>query len=447
MRLFTMTMITGVLVAALSNAADEGTPLPAAADVPATSLDPGAFTATHKAADTGVVTELRPLVREIAPDDDLRAALHWSPANGPFPGAGEGEPHIDLAATLGRAKFLMILPDGTHHRLRAEFKDERHEQWHDRHAARFWTTVILTIDRDGVRADTPHGTLRGTWTTALPERFGQPGEYRLGVSGELVGQQSSYSVGAVLFRVAEGPLPVAEARKRARAAIAKHLPQATIPEQQGTESGLMPDVVYENAAGERLLHVRVLLSNQKWGYDLVQVRQSRTGDLLGLAHQEVGTCVATGTPIATPAGPRPVETLRAGDEVTSFDVDRSVAVRTRVVGLHAGLAPAVLRFGDLRVTGDHPIHTPQGWVAAADLGAESRVLGLDGRRVVIGQGERIDGATRVWCLSVEHPHTYFADGILVHNKSRDWSPNLDDPWHFYWAADGVIRKGEWKKIP
>lgn len=70
MRLFTMTMITGVLVAALSNAADEGTPLPAAADVPATSLDPGAFTATHKAADTGVVTQLRPLVREIAPGDD-----------------------------------------------------------------------------------------------------------------------------------------------------------------------------------------------------------------------------------------------------------------------------------------------------------------------------------------------------------------------------------------
>lgn len=446
MRLFTMTMITGVLVAALSNAANEGTPLPAAADLPAASLDPGEFKTTHTKPDTGIVTEFRPLVREIAPGDELRAALHWSTATGPFPGAGEGEPHIDLAATLGRARFWMILPDGSHHAFRAEFEDERHEQWHDRHAARFWTTVILTISRDGVRADTPQGTLRGTWTTPLPDGFGQPGEHHLAVSGELVGQKSPYSVGHT-FRVAEGLLPVAEARKRTRAAIAKHLPQATIPEQQGTESGLMPDVVYENAAGERLLHVRVRLSNQKWGYDLVQVRQSRTGDLLGLAHQEVGTCVATGTPIATPTGPRPVETLRTGDEVMSFDVERGVAVRTRVVGLQAGLAPAVLRFGDLQVTGDHPIHTPQGWLAAANLGAESRVLGLDGRRVAIGSGERIDGETRVWCLSVEHPHTYFAGGILVHNKDRAWSPNLDDPWHFYWGPDGVIRKGRWKKIP
>jgi hypothetical protein len=33
---------------------------------------------------------------------------------------------------------------------------------------------------------------------------------------------------------------------------------------------------------------------------------------------------------------------------------------------------------------------------------------------------------------VDAPHTYFAGGVLVHNKDRAWTPWLDNPWHFHW---------------
>ena len=424
----------------------DGTDDALAAD--ADDLDPGPFTATSTNDPT--VTELRPLLREICPGDGLRAALHWKTTTGPFEphGVGRQDPRIDLLATLDSLTFKIGLPDGTVCERKAKFTDRRSEWAKNEHAAHRWATIMLTIDAAGVQADTVQGALQGKWAEPLPpDALRSFGHHHLTLSGRLVGRNSTFTAGPVRVTVAEGPIPVVEARKKALASIVEHLPEATIPaDQAGTESGLMRGMVYENARGERIVHVRVLLNQQKWGYDLAQVRQSRTGELLGLAHCGVFTCVAAGTPIATPTGARAIETLRVGDEVKSYDVDRGTHVTTRVVGLRAARAPAVLRFGDLRVTGEHPIYTPAGFEPAARIGAESRVFGMGGSWLPIAAGERVDGETEVWCLSVGPPHTYFASGILVHNKERSWSANLDDPWYFYWAKDGQVRKGAWKKL-
>ena len=45
--------------------------------------------------------------------------------------------------------------------------------------------------------------------------------------------------------------------------------------------------------------------------------------------------------------------------------------------------------------------------------------------------EPVDEPTAVYDLTVDEPHNFFAGQILVHNKSRAWSPTLDDPWYFF----------------
>ena len=400
------------------------------------------FTATSKSADGKIVTAFRPLVRQISPREPLTAVLHWSSPDGAFQqDRGEG-PAIDLAKTLDAATFTITTADGKQHQLQAKFTDARPEYWRNAQPAYRVATSFITINVDGVQVVAPYGELSGKWTKKPLAEFSKSGDYKLSIAGELVGAGTTFATGDVKFQIAMGAIPVAEAKKLAEAAIAKHLPEGKLPKNQQTESGFTPGMVYEDAAGRRVLHYNVQLGPEKWGFDLVRVTQERTGELVELAYTPVHTCLAEGTVIETPSGPRPIESLREGDEVLSYDVDRGVKAMTRVVAVRMLSAPAILQFGELRVTGEHPIYTPAGWLPAAELTAKSEVFGVDGKPFPIGEGQRIDGETKVFCLAVSAPHTYFAAGVLVHNKDRGWSAQLDDPWYFYWDSKPRV----WKKV-
>jgi hypothetical protein len=56
----------------------------------------------------------------------------------------------------------------------------------------------------------------------------------------------------------------------------------------------------------------------------------------------------------------------------------------------------------------------------------------DGKSKLLAVPEKVRGALAVYDIAVDEPHNYFAGGILVHNKSRDYSPHLDDPWYQLW---------------
>jgi hypothetical protein len=400
------------------------------------------FTATTKTADGKVVTALRPLVRQISPREPLTAVLHWSSPEGAFQQDGGEGPVIDLAKTFDAATFTITTADGKQHKLQAKFTDARPEYWRNAQPAYRVATSFLTIAADGVRVIAPYGELSGKWTKKLPVEFSKSGDYKLSIAGELIGAGTTFATGDVKYQIAMGAISVAEAKKLAEAAIAKLLPEGKLPKNQQTESGFTPGMVYEDAAGHRVLHYNVQLGPEKWGFDLVRVTQERTGELVELAYTPVHTCLAEGTVIETPSGSRPIESLREGDEVLSFDVDRGVKQATRVVALRTLSAPAILQFGELRVTGEHPIYTPAGWLPATELTAKSQVVGVDGKQFAIGEGKRIDGEVKVFCLAVAPPHTYFAAGVLVHNKDRGWSAQLDDPWYFYWDS----KPREWKKV-
>ena len=89
-------------------------------------------------------------------------------------------------------------------------------------------------------------------------------------------------------------------------------------------------------------------------------------------------CVAGGTQITTPTGPKPVEQIRDGDEVRSFDCSSGQLVTARVCGLASREVVEVFEIEvggtTLRVSAEHPIMTRRGWVKAGNLTTDDEVL-------------------------------------------------------------------------
>lgn len=130
-------------------------------------------------------------------------------------------------------------------------------------------------------------------------------------------------------------------------------------------------------------------------------------------------CVAAGTPIATPGGPRAVEDLAPGDLVLAFDLARQSAVAAPIAAVSSRPATRTLAFeGGLRVTPDHPLFASGRWVEAGEVGPEDWLLRPDGGRVRAGRPQTLVEPVAVYDLTVDGPSNFFAGGRLVHNKSR-----------------------------
>lgn len=149
-------------------------------------------------------------------------------------------------------------------------------------------------------------------------------------------------------------------------------------------------------------------------------------------------CVASGTMIATPSGPVPVEQLRGGDEVHAYDetgegliVAPIAAVSSREVdellevqvGSLVVDGPAVddplasSPFAVLRLTDEHPLLTERGWVRAGELRNDDRIYCFDSRLLllpIVGI-ERVPGRAVVHNFHVPGPETYIANGLITHN--------------------------------
>lgn len=149
------------------------------------------------------------------------------------------------------------------------------------------------------------------------------------------------------------------------------------------------------------------------------------------------SCLVTGTLISTPAGPLPVEQVQPGQKVFSFDHAQrcvTVCVVTRVFR-HEDRLYGHLQLADgrrLLATDSHPIYVANRaeYVAAGEIAAGDEVVVLDqssavprSTKVQVLQA-LVAGSERatVFDLTVEGHHNYFADGILVHNKSPPYIP-------------------------
>jgi hypothetical protein len=135
-----------------------------------------------------------------------------------------------------------------------------------------------------------------------------------------------------------------------------------------------------------------------------------------------GNCVLEGELVDTPDGQRPIESLREGDRVLTSgpsgrrEPGRIIARRESTARVWRELS---LEGGSvLRATAAHPVSTERGWFAAGKLSIGDRVHTRDGVRPISAIQER-SGDVRVFDLSVEPNPTFFASGVLVHNKTTD----------------------------
>jgi hypothetical protein len=156
------------------------------------------------------------------------------------------------------------------------------------------------------------------------------------------------------------------------------------------------------------------------------------------------SCFGGGTWIATRRGRKALRDVQVGDAVLSFDVERGRVCEREVVRLFRHAPQSVGRLsvqsgeGPARITPNHPVfieRTGEFW--RADSLDEERLGEATARGALFWTGDRLERRVfapfrmgdsgepeEVFNLQIAETETYFADGLLVHNKSVD-GPGAD----------------------
>jgi len=126
--------------------------------------------------------------------------------------------------------------------------------------------------------------------------------------------------------------------------------------------------------------------------------------------------------VATEHGPRPIETIREGDLVWSWDEATGTRMLNPVERTLTRVAPAAVEISvagsTLVTTEEHPFWVQgEAWKPAGDLRAGDRVFGLDGSVHAVDGAAVRAGALQVYNLQVRRARNYYAGdvGALVHN--------------------------------
>ncbi|WP_439623311.1 polymorphic toxin-type HINT domain-containing protein [Gemmata sp.] len=390
----------------------------------------------------GIVTVLRPVVTHLAPGDPVRIVLHLATEKGPITiDHPLGRASVWADETLASLSFRVTTPDGATHTLRPDFKPAPPPKGvNPRQPLYEAATHVVTLAETGLTRNAVstasflapvHATgftnsQAAKWAEKPAFSFDAPGRYGIAVTGAVAPEGGApvpfESATLTVERVPERfPVPSqAELVRRLRAAAAK----------DAADLKLSPDAfVIEETGGGRLVRVRAEPAAPKPGpggavlagpaeFDVVTATVKPDGALGVPVRTKVFGCVAAGTRLDGEAGAVAIEAVRAGDRVWGFDPEagKRVLVTVRVVA--ASRAAETLVFGGtLRVTANHPVFAGGAWKDAGAVRPGDELVAADGSRVRAGEPRRVLAAVDVYDLAVDGPHTFFAGGYLVHNKS------------------------------
>lgn len=127
-------------------------------------------------------------------------------------------------------------------------------------------------------------------------------------------------------------------------------------------------------------------------------------------------CFPSGTQIETDAGPVAIEHIKVGDQVFSLRDGEHALVP--VLGIKVRrteyLLVLTLSDGELTVTPDHPIWFAGAWRPAYQIERGDQLTGLSGSLQVLSVRHEVRDV-EVRTLRVGTPHSFFAEGVWVHN--------------------------------
>ncbi|MBI5724742.1 MAG: hypothetical protein HZA50_12335 [Planctomycetes bacterium] len=401
------------------------------------------------------VANLRMLVSRVAAGDELRLAIHWEAKgedgkDGPLPTVlnvvGKTMPGVDVMQVLADMVFHITTPDGKTTEFRAAKLKDNRQEWARKDVAFFRNaTYFLVLDKSGLSA----GEISGAWDGVAPALSAE-GIYKLRVSGVLkIGthtvardgmkdvREVKYEVGPAPFVVAAGAKSVAEIRRAALAALKQHAPDAAGEPQGHVESADVKGLVCDGSDGTVQVYARGQ-PGKSWSYPLYRVDVTPAGEVVRVSSREISTCVAAGTKIDTPGGGVAVEKLAEGDHVWAYDLQRKQRVTATVRTIRVSERDEVMAVGNcLRVTGEHPVWAGGQWKRADTIVVGDVLQGPDGVVKLDAAPRLVRGKVAVFDVTVDGPHNFFAGGLLVHNKDRGWSKDLDDAWYFYFGEKEV----------
>lgn len=145
-------------------------------------------------------------------------------------------------------------------------------------------------------------------------------------------------------------------------------------------------------------------------------------DAMGCRGIGGANCFVAKTPVATPTGPKAIETLREGDLVLSADEATGEIAWKPVVRTFRREVPSLVELAlgvdVLQTTEEHPFYVAaRGWMLARDLGVGDAVVTPEGVVTVTRTASLATPAT-VYNVEVRDHHTYFVGTAraLVHNQ-------------------------------
>jgi len=134
------------------------------------------------------------------------------------------------------------------------------------------------------------------------------------------------------------------------------------------------------------------------------------------------TCFPKGTKISLPDGEvKNIEEIKIGDKVLSFNENTNNLEIKKVEKVFIRQAEKILeiRLSNgkiIKPTPDHEFYLNKQWIQAKDLKVQDELLDLDLNKVQILSINELTGDT-VYNFMVQDHHNYFAENILVHNKT------------------------------
>lgn len=132
------------------------------------------------------------------------------------------------------------------------------------------------------------------------------------------------------------------------------------------------------------------------------------------------SCFSGDTPILMADGSeKPISEIKVGDMVMGFNEKTRTKSPAKVSKLFRRESDSFYTLnGKTRVTSEHPFYVNGEWVKTKDLQIGAPLLNSNLGAVPVTSKTLSSEALEVYNLTVDDVHTYFASGVLVHNKTN-----------------------------